>query len=171
MTLANYVTLSRSALIPLIILFLFLGFNGLAVILFTILWFSDIIDGYIARRFNQVSDLGKFLDPLADKFLVILTLIALVGLGKADSIPVIIITARELLVQSIRISSTKRSKKIIEAAPIAKLKATAQFVAVFMLILSIPYAHWILWVAVILSVFSGGTYLWQSKILKQLKLS
>ncbi len=171
MTLANRVTLARICLIPLVIVFLFFGLNGLAVILYSILWFSDTIDGYIARRFNQVSDLGKLLDPLADKLLVILILIALVGLGKADSIPVMIITARELLVQGIRISSAKRSKKIIGSAPIAKLKAAVQFIAVFMLILSLPYAHGMLWAAVILSVFSGGTYLWQSKILKHLRSS
>ncbi|KPJ66123.1 hypothetical protein AMJ44_08910 [candidate division WOR-1 bacterium DG_54_3] len=171
MSLANYVTLARIALIPLVIVFLLLGFNGLAVIFFAILWFSDIIDGYLARRFQQVSDLGKLLDPLADKLLVMLVLIVLVGLGKADSIPVAIIAARELLVQGLRINLAKRSKKVEEAAPIGKLKAAFQFIAIFMLILGLPYAHWVLWLAVVLSLISGGTYLWQSKILKQLKLS
>ncbi|MBU0672045.1 MAG: CDP-diacylglycerol--glycerol-3-phosphate 3-phosphatidyltransferase [Candidatus Margulisbacteria bacterium] len=170
MTLANYVTLSRIILIPLIITLLLLGLNGLAVIIFLALSFSDAVDGYIARRFNQVSDLGKFLDPLADKILVMSVLIVLVGLGKASSIPVIILTARELVVQGLRISAA-RYKNIIAASPVAKWKTATQIVAVALLILKLPYAGWILWLSVVLSLLSGGAYLWQSQILKQLRSS
>ena len=165
MTIANWVTLLRIVLIPLIIGLLLYGLNGLAVIAFLILSFSDAIDGYIARRFNQISDLGKFLDPLADKILVISVLIVLVGLGKADSIPVIIIVARELMVQGIRISAAA-TKGIMAASPIAKWKTATQIVAVAMLILNLPYDAWVLWLATGLSILSGGAYLWQSKILK-----
>lgn len=168
MTIANYVTLLRIALIPLLIVLLFLGYNGLAVIFFLLLSFSDAVDGYIARRFKQISEIGKFLDPLADKILVMTVLIALVGMGKADSIPVMIIAAREFLVSGIRISAAK-SKNIIAASPMAKIKTIAQLAAVAMLILSLPYADWVLWLAVFLSIISGGAYLWQSRILKQLK--
>jgi CDP-diacylglycerol--glycerol-3-phosphate 3-phosphatidyltransferase len=149
---------------------LLFSLNGLAAMFFLLLSFSDAIDGYIARRFHQVSDLGKFLDPLADKVLVITVLIALVGLGKAHSVPVMIIVVRELIVQGIRIDAAKH-KKIIAAAPIAKWKTVIQIVAVAMLILSLPFANWALWLAVVLSLVSGGSYLWQSRILKQLKLS
>lgn len=168
MTLANYVTLARIAFIPLIIILLSYRINGLAVIIFLVLSFSDAIDGYIARRYNQVSDLGKFLDPLADKILVTTVLIALVGLGKAEAIPVMIIVARELLVQGLRISAAK-SQVIIAAAPVAKWKTAVQIVAVAMLTLRLPYAEGVLWLAVVLSIISGGAYLWQSKILKQLR--
>lgn len=168
MTIANYVTLSRIVLIPLVIIVLLLGMNGLGAILFLILSFSDAVDGYIARRFNQVSDLGKFLDPLADKILVITVLIALVGLGKASSVPVMIIVAREFLVSGIRISVAK-TRKIMAASPIAKVKTAVQVLAVFMLILRLPLANWILWLAVVLSLVSGGAYLWESKILKSPK--
>lgn len=142
--------------------------NGLAVITFLLLSFSDAVDGYIARKYNQVSDLGKFLDPLADKILVTIVLICLVGLGKADSIPVMIIVAREFIVSGLRINAA-RSKKIIAASPTAKWKTFSQFVAVAMLMLDLPYADWALWLAVILSVVSGGGYLWQTNLLKQLK--
>lgn len=170
MTLANYVTLSRIALIPLVIILLLLGYNGVAVILFLLLSFSDAVDGYIARRFKQVSDLGKFLDPLADKILVTSVLIVLVGLGKVDPIPVVILVAREFIVQGIRISAA-RYKEIIAASPVAKWKTVIQVVAVFMLILNLPYAIWVLWLAVVISIISGGAYLWQSKILKRLRSS
>ncbi|MFC1568280.1 CDP-diacylglycerol--glycerol-3-phosphate 3-phosphatidyltransferase [Candidatus Margulisiibacteriota bacterium] len=170
MTIANYVTLSRIAFIPLIIILLSWRLNGLAVILFLVLSFSDVVDGYIARRFNQVSDLGKFLDPLADKVLVITVLIALVGQGKADPIAVMLIVVRELLVQGIRINAA-RNQKIIAAAPVAKWKTAVQIAAVSMLILRLPYSDWVLWLAVVLSIISGGAYLWQSRILRLLRSS
>jgi len=171
LSLANYVTLLRIALIPLIIAFVFLGFFGLAVMVGLLLIFSDFLDGYLARRYKQVSDLGKLLDPLADKIAVVTVLIALVGVGKADPIPVMIIAARELFVQGLRISMAKSKQKIIEASPIAKAKTTVQAIALVMLLLSLPYAEWVLWLAVIISLISGWKYLWQSKILEQLKSS
>ena len=138
--------------------------------MFLILSFSDAIDGYIARRFDQVSDLGKFLDPLADKVLVASVLVLLSSLGKADPYAVIILVARELIVQGIRINAA-RHKKIIAAIPVAKWKTGTQVAAVAMLILSLPYANWVLWLSVMLSLISGGAYLWQSRILKQLRSS
>ena len=80
MTLANKVTLLRIALIPLCLIFLLAGFYGLAAVIFLLLSLSDAIDGYIARKYNQVSELGKMLDPLADKILVMTVLIGLTGL-------------------------------------------------------------------------------------------
>lgn len=170
MTLANRVTLLRIALIPLIIVFLYFGLNGLAAITFVLLSLSDYIDGYIARRFNQVSDVGKILDPLADKILVMTALIMLLSQGKADPIPVILFLARDAIVSGIRINAAK-GNKILHASPIAKGKTVAQMFAVPMLILNVPYADWVLWLAVAFSLISGGSYLWQSKILKQLKSS
>ena len=167
MNLANRVTLLRIALIPLVIALLLFKYNGLALISFLLLSFSDALDGYIARRFDQVSEVGKFLDPLADKILVITVLITLVGQGLANSIAVMILVARELIVQGIRIYAAKH--EIIAAIQAAKLKTIAQIVAVAMLILRLPFADWALWLAVGLALYSGGVYLWQSKILKQLK--
>ncbi|MFC1510806.1 CDP-diacylglycerol--glycerol-3-phosphate 3-phosphatidyltransferase [Candidatus Margulisiibacteriota bacterium] len=170
MTLANRVTLARIALIPLAIILLLVGLNGAALIFFLLLAFSDAIDGYIARRFNQVSDLGKLLDPLADKILVICVLVTLVGLGKANLIPVVIIVAREFLVSGIRTYAAKEGL-ILAASQLAKVKTVVQIIAVAMLIINLPYADWVLWLAVVLSLISGWAYLWQSHLLKQLKLN
>ncbi|MFH1361431.1 MAG: CDP-diacylglycerol--glycerol-3-phosphate 3-phosphatidyltransferase [bacterium] len=168
MTVANYVTFARIAFIPLIIWFLAIGLNGLAAIAFLLLSSSDAIDGYIARKFNQISEVGKFLDPLADKILVISVLIMLVSEGLADPLPIIILTAREFMVQGIRIQAAN-SGKIIAASLVAKFKTVVQIVATAMLILQLPAAKSLLWLAVITSLISGGAYLWQSKILKSLK--
>ncbi|OGC25263.1 CDP-diacylglycerol--glycerol-3-phosphate 3-phosphatidyltransferase [candidate division WOR-1 bacterium RIFOXYB2_FULL_42_35] len=165
MTVPNYITFLRIIFIPLVLALLLLNLNGLAAILFMLLSFSDALDGYLARRLKQVSDLGKFLDPIADKILVISVLIALVGFGKANSIAVIIMVAREFLVSGIRIRAAQ-GNKIIAAIPLAKLKTFTQIIAVLMLILNVPLANTILWLAVLLSLASGGAYLWLSRILK-----
>lgn len=159
MTLANRITLIRLALIPLCIAFLLTGLLGLAAVVFLLLSLSDAVDGYVARKYNQVSELGKKLDPLADKILVLTVLIGLTGIGKADPLPVMLICAREFLVASFR------STKIFPASPLAKWKTVLQTVAVLMLMLNLPLAGLILWLAVALSLITGGNYLWQNKIL------
>lgn len=165
MTLANKITLGRIALIPLCVIFLLSGLLGLAALLFVLLSLTDLVDGYVARKYNQVSELGKMLDPLADKVLVISVLIGLTAIGRADPVPVIIIAAREFLIASIRTS------KIFAASPLAKWKTAAQTLAVFMLFFALPLADVVLWLAVLLSLVSGWAYLWQSQFLKQLRSS
>ncbi|MGB9613442.1 MAG: CDP-alcohol phosphatidyltransferase family protein, partial [Candidatus Margulisiibacteriota bacterium] len=108
---------------------------------------------------------GKMLDPLADKILVITVLIGLVGLGKANSVAVMLIVTREFLVASFR------GKKNFAASPIAKWKTFTQVLATVMLMLNIAFADGILWLAVILSLISGGAYLWQSPLIKSLRLN
>lgn len=155
MTLANRVTLARIALIPLCLIFLLTSLYGLATVIFLLLSFSDLIDGYIARKYNQVSDLGKKLDPLADKILVLTMLIGLTSLGKAAPIPVMLICTRELVV------STFRASKTFGASQISKWKTTLQIIAVVMLMLNLPLSGLALWLAALLSLYSGGLYLWQ----------
>lgn len=167
MTQANQITLGRIALIPLIIILLLARVNGIAVALFLLLSFSDAVDGYVARRLNQVSDLGKFLDPLADKLLIISVLIVLVSLGRAEVIAVLILVSREFLVQGLRINAA-RTNNMIAASPIAKWKTGTQVAAVAMLIIGLPLSNLVLWLSVLLGLMSGGAYLWQSQIIKEL---
>jgi CDP-diacylglycerol--glycerol-3-phosphate 3-phosphatidyltransferase len=141
------------------------GFLGLAAAVFILLSLSDALDGYIARKYHQVSELGKMLDPLADKILVTTVLIGLTAIGKASPVPVMLICAREFIIASIR------TRKIFAASPVAKWKTALQIVAILMLMFSFPLAEAALWLAVILSLISGWAYLWQSQFLKQLKLS
>ena len=161
-TLANRITLLRILFIPLCLVFILTTFYGLATVVFMALAFSDAIDGYIARKYNQVSELGKQLDPLADKILVLTVLIGLTSKGLADPMAVMIICAREFIIASIR------TKKIFAASPIAKWKTGSQVLAIFMLLLNLPLAWLVLWAAVFLSLLSGWAYLWQSQILNQL---
>ena len=165
MTLANKITLGRIALIPICVLFLLADLLGLAALLFLLLSLTDLLDGYVARKYNQVSELGKMLDPLADKILVVSMLIGLTAIGRAGALPVIIIAAREFLIASIR------TGKIFAASPLAKWKTATQTVSVLMLLFALPLADVVLWAAVILSLVSGWVYLWQSQFLQQLRSS
>lgn len=165
MTLANKVTLARIALIPFCLAFLLTGFYGLAAVVFVVLSFSDAIDGYVARKYNQMSELGQQLDPLADKLLVMNVLVVLAALGKAGALPVMLVLTRELIITSLR------AKKVFAASPIAKWKTIVSMLAVFMCILNLPLANLALWLAVVLAYVSGGAYLWQSQFLQRLKSS
>jgi len=104
LTLPNLVTFLRILLIPLFILFLLIPNLPLAAGLFIILALSDAVDGFLARFLKQTSDLGKFLDPLADKILVLSGLIGLIELKIIPALPVIIIMIRELAVMGLRTS-------------------------------------------------------------------
>ncbi len=157
MTLPNLITFLRIFLIPLFILFLLIPDIYAAVILFVVLAFSDLLDGFLARYLGQTSDLGKFLDPLADKILVLSGLTALVQLGKVSAVPVIIILVRELAVMGLR-TSVAKSGTVIAASNLGKWKTASQLLAIFWLILGLAYAQWVLWLSVALTVVSGIEY-------------
>ena len=165
LTLADRLIVFRLALIPLCLIFLLTGFFGLAAVTFLLLACWDQIEIYLAQRRKIKIDLGKKLDPMADKILVISTLIGLTGLGKANAAAVIILCVRELLVAKFctRYNSPAR--------PLSKWGNIIQIIAVFMLMLHLPLAGGLLWLVVILSSITGGAYLWQSNLLKQLKSS
>jgi len=163
LTLPNIITLFRIALIPLFVYFL-IFYNPvqgkfIAAGIFAFLALSDAIDGMLARKFGQVSALGKFLDPLADKFLVVVALLGLTELRIVSSIPVMIIVAREFAVMGFRVHAASKNLNVA-ASQMAKLKTVLQMIAVLMLILYIPYGALVLWLAVIVSVISGIEYFW-----------
>src|SRR5712692_9483913 len=118
--LPNLLTLSRLAAIPLLMALLLLRFPGhdqLAAALFVVSSFTDTLDGQIARRRGMVSDLGKFLDPLADKLLVLSVLIVLVQEGLVAAWVVVVIFSRELLITSLRSVGASQGR-VISAAPL-----------------------------------------------------
>lgn len=161
MNLPNSVTFLRILLIPLIVyLLLSTGIPNndlIAVVIFAIVAFSDAIDGYLARRLDQVTVLGKLLDPIADKLLVLSVLLCFVELRVISSIPVMVLIARDLLVSGIRMTAGA-SGKIIAAEKLGKYKAALLDIACAMIILRIEYGTLVLWLGVILSIVSGIDY-------------
>ena len=138
MTTANKITLARIFLIPVFMIFFSidsLWSNLAALAVFMVAAATDGIDGYVARKYNQVSDLGKFLDPLADKLLVTAALVGLVGMGKISAWMVVVILAREFMVTSLRTIAANNGR-VIAASLWGKVKTVIQIIAVIVLIIS-----------------------------------
>ncbi len=144
MNLPNYLTLARIVIVPLLVVVLltpvadeWLGVSSyaLAIGIFLIASFTDILDGHLARRRNQVSDLGKLLDPIADKLLVSAALIVLVEKHLAPSWAVVIILGREFIITGLR-SVAAAEGIIIQAQSVGKVKMWAQCVAIVALLVA-----------------------------------
>jgi CDP-diacylglycerol--glycerol-3-phosphate 3-phosphatidyltransferase len=142
--LPNYLTLARIIIVPLLVVVLltpvadqWLGISGYAIAIgvFLIASFTDILDGHLARRRNQVSNLGKLLDPIADKLLVSAALIVLVEKHLAPSWAVVIIIGREFIITGLR-SVAAVEGIIIQAQNIGKIKMWAQCVAIVALLVA-----------------------------------
>ena len=166
MNLPNSITLLRILSIPLLVFLLLSkhvpGGMLTADAVFIIVAVSDYVDGYLARRLNEETPLGKFLDPLADKILVLTALICLVELKVIGSVPVVIIVVRDLTVTALRLAAAS-SGRIIAAERLGKYKAAVLDIATAMLIVGMPYADMALWVGVALALISGTDYLMKNR--------
>ena len=166
MNLPNALTLLRIFLVPVLVvvlltrteggLFLGAGIFGMAVL-------TDYLDGYFARRRNQVTKLGILLDPIADKLLTAAAFISLVEMNAVPAWIVMIILGREFAVTGLRNIAAARGV-LIPASSLGKGKMASQVVAIFLLLISRrypvlePLALVALWVAVVLAIVSGGDY-------------
>lgn len=144
MNLPNYITVGRIVVVPLLVVVLltpvaeqWFGISGyvLAIIIFIVAAASDIVDGQLARRRKQVSTLGKFLDPIADKLLISAALIVLVEKHLAPSWAVVVILGREFIVTGLRAVAASEGV-VIQADSVGKLKMWAQCVAVVALLVA-----------------------------------
>ena len=169
MNVPNALTVSRLVAIPVLMALLLLPFPGhdqLAALLFIVFSFTDTLDGELARRSGSVSDLGKFLDPLADKLFVLSVLIVLVQEGLVAAWVVVVIFSRELIITILR-SVAASQGRVIAAAPLGKTKTVTQMSAVALLILQRPYpvlvplAGIAVAIAVAFTLWSGLDYLWR----------
>ncbi len=167
MNLPTWITVSRLLGVPLLLYLLYqpsVQAQWIALAVFLIAAGTDWLDGYLARRLNQVTDLGKFLDPLVDKFLVLAPLMVLIELGAVPAWGVFLILARELAIAGWRVNQTKISGANIWG----KLKTVSQIVAIALLIAPLGEA-WQLpaivafWVSVLLTLVSGAIYLLPAK--------
>jgi len=168
--LPNSLTVARIFLIPMLVVVLLTKFNGwapfelLAAGIFGIASLTDWADGYLARRRNQVTGFGQWMDPLADKLLVTAALISLVQMERAQGWMVAIILGREFCVTVLR-SVAHAKGMTLPASPIGKLKMIAQVVAILVLILGRRHMHELyvvgtvaLWVATIAALISAADY-------------
>lgn len=146
MNLANKLTVLRMILVPIFVIIGYLGTLGVITgewlgipmsfwlmnIIFIIASITDKLDGYIARTRNQVTTFGKFLDPLADKILVLTALVMLVEYGKIPAWIPVIVLAREFLVSGYRLVAVEKGGKVIAASIWGKLKTVTQMIAIIL---------------------------------------
>ena len=175
MNLPNKFTLLRVILVPFFVFFMLTDIvpfsPAIALVIFIAASVTDALDGHIARSRNLVTTFGKFLDPLADKVLVISALICLNSIGVIGAVPVIIIVAREFMVSGLRL--VKANDGVVVAAGIwGKLKTAFTMVAEVAIMLGLCFSfegqaadianivyQVLIWIATVLTVISGGVYL------------
>ncbi|MCI5494280.1 MAG: CDP-diacylglycerol--glycerol-3-phosphate 3-phosphatidyltransferase [Lachnospiraceae bacterium] len=180
MNLPNKLTIFRVILIPFFVFFLlapyFEGYgNYIAVAIFIVASLTDLLDGKIARKYNLVTDFGKFMDPLADKLLVCSAMICLIENGKLAAWIVIVIISREFIISGFRLVASDNGI-VIAASYWGKFKTTFQMLMIIVLILDIQMPFFeilgtvLTYIALILTVVSLIDYLWKNKsVLKEQK--
>lgn len=169
MNLANWITASRMILAPVCVGMLFWDIPGrdlFAAAIFILAGLTDGLDGYAARIRKEVTAFGKSFDPLADKFLIILTIVVLANLNRVPWVAVWIIILRELLITILRHFAGKKGLAI-SASIWGKLKTFSQITAIAVIMINkgwlIPVGQIVLWIAVVLTIGSGIDYLWRWK--------
>ncbi|MFP3391143.1 CDP-diacylglycerol--glycerol-3-phosphate 3-phosphatidyltransferase [Brevibacillus sp. SIMBA_040] len=180
MNLANRITLARIFLVPVVMFFLLVKYNIgtfsigsltmtynelIAALVFILAASTDGLDGYIARKRKIVTNLGKFLDPLADKLLISAALISLVEMQRLEAWIAIVIISREFAVTGLRLVAAAEGQ-VIAASALGKLKTWVQIVAVTAVMIrnfpfaffGIPFDEVAIWAMVLITIYSGYDY-------------
>jgi cardiolipin synthase len=173
-TLPTVLTWTRIVAIPLIVGVFYLPLppqtaNLIATVMFIVFAWTDWLDGYLARKLNQTSSFGAFLDPVADKFLVCAALLVLVHLQRADVFVALIIIGREIAISALREwMATIGAGRSVAVHMLGKLKTTVQMIAIpfllydgilFEVVNTRWWGHVLIWVAAVLTVWSMVYYL------------
>lgn len=172
MNLPNKLTVLRIIMVPFFVFFMLTDVGGtankwIALVLFCVASLTDLLDGKIARKYNLVTNFGKFMDPLADKLLVCSAMICMIDSGQLTAWFVIIIIAREFIISGFRLVASDNGV-VIAASYWGKFKTTFQMLMIILLILDLGEAFAlvetiVVWIALILTVVSLADYLLKNK--------
>ncbi len=172
MNLPNKLTILRVILIPFFVVFMLFDITGaadkwIALVIFCVASLTDMLDGKIARKYNLVTNFGKFMDPLADKLLVCTALICLTSMNRLNVIVVLVIIAREFIISGFRLVASDNGI-VIAASYWGKFKTVSQMALIIVLIMDLG-GVWnvagtvLTWVALILTVVSLIDYIAKNK--------
>lgn len=168
-TLPNFLTLLRIILLPFIVILIIGGYYRVALLLFLLSAFTDFLDGFIARRYGQITSLGILLDPIADKLLTSSTLISLAYVKLCDPFSVIAIVGREEAVTGMRAIAASRGL-VIPASAGGKLKTALIMVSITLILLGIkPWGELLLVISAFVALYTGALYFYN--FFKELKES
>ncbi len=162
MTTANKLTILRIIIIPVFLLVLYLevtASNYIALVVFALASVTDFIDGYIARNYNQVTDFGKFMDPLADKMLVCAAMCWFVEIGQMPGWALLVVLLREFAVSGLRMIASDKGR-VIAAGWSGKVKTFSTMICIMLMLLPIPdVLNWLcVGVIVVTTIYSGIEY-------------
>lgn len=179
MTTANKLTILRIILVPVFMAFLMMEdiwCQVVALIIFVIASATDGIDGYIARHYNQITNFGKFMDPLADKMLTTAAFLVLLEHGRVSSVAVMIVLAREFMVSGVRMLAGAEGK-VIAASMLGKIKTVSQMVAIVAAIIlmnsnifpeqatAMRLTDMLVWISTAITVISGIDYIVKNRFI------
>ena len=178
MNLPNKLSMLRICMIPFFVLFALMGAfwaQCVAVAIYVVACVTDALDGHIARSRNLITNFGKFMDPIADKLLVMSALIVLVSQGRMPAWVCIVLLAREFLISGFRLVAAETGR-VIAAGKLGKLKTVFQMVSTIALLLLVPvqgegilgkggviFANVLMYIALILTVVSGADYILRNR--------
>ena len=157
MTTASKITLARVMMIPVFMVVLLLGHNIAALAVFIVASCTDFVDGYIARHYDQVSNFGKFLDPLADKLLVISCMVIFIQWGRMPAWAVMVVLTREFAVTGLRLVAVE-SGRVIAAGWLGKIKTASTMVGLCVMLLFTGYRglDWLVTAVIVVTTLVSG---------------
>lgn len=168
----NKLTVVRMIMVPFFVFFMLTDFAGsagkwISLALFVIASLTDYLDGHLARKYNLVTDFGKFMDPLADKLLVCSALICLVEMSRLSAWIVIVIIGREFIISGFRLVAADNGV-VIAASYWGKFKTVSQMIMIILMIMDLGGGFRILeqifvWLALALTVISLADYLYKNR--------
>ena len=164
---ANYLTIARVVMIPIFLVLMYLRFPGShywALAVYIIACLTDLADGYIARHYKQISDFGKFMDPLADKCLVMAALCCFVEQGSMAAWILAVVLVREFAVSGMRMVAVEKGR-VIAAGWSGKVKTASTMVCICLILLGMPTVVNTIcqWIILLTTVYSGVEYFWQNR--------
>ncbi len=164
-TTANKITMLRIALIPVFLALAYAGRNIAALAVFIVASLTDTLDGYIARHYDQISNFGKFMDPLADKMLVLAAMCFFTERGMMPGWAVAIVLFREFAVSGLRLLAVEQGR-VIAAAWSGKIKTTCTMIGLCVMLVfgRIPAVSWAVTVVIVLTtLYSGIEYFMKNR--------
>ena len=157
LNLPNKLTLMRIVLVPVYLWLLAMNMNWLALVVFAIASLTDMLDGQIARKYNLITNFGKFMDPIADKMLTHTAFIMLTAMGRLNAVACIIFVAREFVVSGLRLVAVEQGH-VIAAGMSGKIKTVLQMILALVLTV-LPsltaFAQWLLGMGTVIAVLSN----------------